>query len=86
MNDRTATFSQRLLLLHGCSARASDSLCGAAYDTLRTAGTQRREPQLRVPLTFARAPPRANVIVTSSPGTNCAPSRTISPSSRDTME
>jgi len=83
MNDGTATFSQRLPLLHALSARASG---GAVYDTLQTAGTQRREPQLRVPLTLARAPPRANVIVTSSPGTNCAPSRTISPSRRDTME
>ncbi len=86
MNDGTATSSRRLPLLHVCSARASDSLCGAAYDTLQTAGVQRRETQLRVPLTLARARPRANVIVTSSPGPNCALSRTMSPSRRDTME
>jgi hypothetical protein len=76
----------RLPLLHLCSARVSDSLCGVVYDTLPTAGTQRREPQLLVPLTLARAAPRANVIVTSSPGANCALSRTMSPSRCDTIE
>ena len=40
MNNRTATFSQLAVAVRVGSARASDFLCGAAYDTPQTASTQ----------------------------------------------